>query len=222
MGIHLLKELDVLRKHVLSLGGMVEDNLFRALQVLESSENDHLIDQIIAFDKEIDRKEVEVEEECLKILALHQPVASDLRYIIAVLKVNNDLERIGDLAANIVGKIRLMDYFEVNRFIETLRTMGEHAGHMLKESLDALVNMDVKQAEKIRSLDDHLDRMLKEIIEESIGEMGLHPKSVWNQVAILGVARNLERIGDLSTNISEDVIYCVRGQIVRHPFSSSS
>ena len=194
MTIHLQKAIESLKTQILNLGKMVEQNVHKALQSVETS-NVALAQEVIDGDTEVDLVEVEVEEECLKILALHQPVATDLRFIVAVLKINNDLERIGDLAVNIAeSKIR----------------------DMLRKSLEALVNLDEDLAKWVWSADSQVDDINRSVHQQVIKALREHPEDVERLILLLSVSRNLERIGDHSTNIAEDILYMIRGEIVRH------
>jgi phosphate transport system protein len=175
-----------------------------------------LAEKVIAGDDQIDRMEVELEEECLKILALHQPVAIDLRFIVAVLKINNDLERIGDLAANIAERtVALADSGRIDPPFD-FTGMAASTRQMLKGSLDCLVKMDTVLAQHVLDLDDEVDAMHShnfQLIKEQIRS---HPDHLESLTHYLTVSRHLERIADLATNIAEDVYYMIEGEIVRH------
>jgi phosphate transport system protein len=157
-----------------------------------------------------------VEEECLKLLALHQPVAIDLRFIVAVLKINNDLERIADLAANIADRVVILPEGESFNFNMDLMTMCEKVVLMLRQCLDSLFKMDVSIAHKVCKSDDDIDNINREIVRYVKEEIIRTPKQVNGYLLLLSVARNLERIADHATNIAEDVIYMINGDIVRH------
>ncbi len=216
MSVHLQRELDKLRKQILALGALVEDNLQRALQALATGDND-LARRVYDRDEEIDQQEVAIEEECLKILALHQPVAVDLRFVVALLKINNDLERAGDQAVNIANKVEVAAraaQVSVLRVFEG--EMVEKVFWMLRESLNALVNMDVGLARRVRAADDEVDRLKSEARETFLQAIQKSPDQARLLLAMFGAARNLERAADLASNIAEDVIYMVEGTIVRH------
>ncbi len=167
-------------------------------------------------DRDIDQREVEVEEECLKILALHQPVAIDLRFIVAAMKINNDLERIGDLAVNIARKAVSFTEETQMEIRFDIAGMWEKTQAMLRDSLDALVNMDGALAASVCRRDDEVDRIKHDIrlgVEESLRRQ---PEQVRPLMRLLAVSRNLERIADCATNIAEDVIYMSEGRIIRH------
>ena len=173
---------------------------------------------IIEADRTIDEKELELEEECLKILALHQPVAVDLRYVIACLKMNNDLERIGDLSANIAKNVFAMDApIEMREFErEHLGKMMRVAVTMLRESLNALFASNVDFARKVLAMDDEVDELNKKMHKEIINCVEDEPKSAEYLIRLLVTSRNIARIADYTTNIAEDIIYMVEGAIVRH------
>ncbi len=211
--MRLTTEVDRLRKRLLELSAMVEDSVRRALVSVESRD-EALANEVIEGDGRVDEAEVELEEECLKVLALHQPVAIDLRYIIAVLKINNDIERIGDLAANIAK--RSLDLREAAEVPALLPEMADKARAMLRTSLDALVNSDGEQARQVLAMDDEVDRMHRAMFDRLDRIVTDEPAKSHDFLPFLSVSRSLERIADLATNIAEDVIYLVDGDIVRH------
>ena len=212
---HLQREIENLKKMLLSLGARVETSVRDAINSLVDRDGD-LAQRVIEEDLTIDHMEVEVEEECLKILALHQPVAIDLRFIVTVLKINNDLERIGDLAVNIAERaVYLAGQPKVSISID-LVDMAHNAQSMLKESLDALINHDPELAHKVCGSDDIVDGMNRQMylkVQEAILE---RPDQISALIHLLSASRHLERIADHTTNIAEDVIYMIEGQIVRH------
>jgi phosphate transport system protein len=212
---HLQRELDTLQKKLLSLSSLVEEQVITAVNSVEKRDIP-AAQRVITFDKNIDMLEIEVEEDCLKLLALHQPVAIDLRFIIAVLKINNDLERIADLAANIADRVVILSEGESFTFNTKLMTMCEKVVLMLRECLDSLFKMDVSIAYKVCKSDDDIDDLNREIVRYVKDEITRIPKNVNGYLLLLSVARNLERIADHATNIAEDVIYMISGDIVRH------
>jgi phosphate transport system protein len=171
---------------------------------------------VLERDAEVDQREVEVEEECLKALALHQPVACDLRFLVSVLKMNKDLERIGDMAVNIARKAITVAGYSHLEIPFDLAAMWHKARAMLRDSIDALVNRDAPLAQRICARDCEVNRMKKEIRRQAEELLRTQPNRVSVWLALLGVARNLERIADHAVNIAEDVIYLVEGRIVRH------
>ena len=215
MPAHLQKEIEHLKKRILNLGDKVEAAVRDAAIAIEQR-NGGLASQIIKNDVEIDQQEVEVEEECLKTLALHQPVANDLRFIIAVLKINNDLERIGDLAVNIAQRaIFLAEQPKLDISFD-FSGMAAVAKSMLKKSIDALVNLDIELAQQVRISDDTIDNMNRQMYLKVQKAILDNPGQIASLIQLLSVSRHLERIADHATNIAEDVIYMVEGRIIRH------
>jgi phosphate transport system protein len=212
---HLRSDLEQLEKALLAEGGLVEEAVRKAIQALIERRRD-LAEQVVAGDTEIDQREVEIEEDCLKILALHQPVASDLRFITACLKINNDLERVGDLAVNIAERAQSLAGAVPVPAPRDLRAMMEASTRMLRESLDAFVREDAEAARVVCVEDDEVDRYNRQIIQEVLAGMKSDPTSIERQMQFVTISRNLERIADHATNIAEDVVYLVRGEIVRH------
>jgi len=211
------RESELLKESVLRLAGEVEWRLAEVLKATEQRDTEKLL-MWMERDDEIDQREVVIEEECLKILALHQPLARDLRFVVAVLKLNNDLERIGDIVVNIADRGMRLAAFPVTGLQDKVMQMGRLARELLKGSLDALIALDVKKAEAVIARDDEVDRLNVEVIQEVIaqatpGNTGAMTESL---ILIHSIARDLERIGDHATNIAEDVAYLVDGTIIRH------
>ena len=215
MTLHLEREVASLKKQIVTLGTIVEEAVFDAVQAVQER-NTFLAKKVIDGDTIINQKEIEIEEECLKILALHQPVAIDLRFIVAVLKINNDLERIGDLAANIAARAMKLAKLPDKGNVFDLNLMTETTKSMLKQSLDALLEMDIDIARQVLPLDDELDEMNRHNYHSGQEIIKANPEITSQVLATLSVSRNLERIGDQTTNIAEDVIYMISGDIVRH------
>lgn len=216
MSKHLQRDLEHLKRHILEMGSLTERALATAVSALLERRMEPA-EEVIRRDKEIDAREVDVEEECLKVLALHQPVAQDLRFLVAVLKVNNDLERIGDHAQNIAKRAVKMAREEWKEAPPSgLRKMADRVLAMLKRSLDALVRMDPQAARAVCREDDDVDELLKELFRVQMERMAKHPEWIPHLMGDLSVARNLERIADLATNISEDVVFTVEGDVIRH------
>jgi phosphate transport system protein len=215
MSAHLQREIEHLQKQVLSLCSRVEGQVEKALRAV-MDRDDALAQEVEQDDAEIDQREIEVEEECLKALALHQPVAGDLRLIVAALKINNDLERIGDMAVNIARKARGLRDDPPPTMSCDLGTMWTKTQAMLRDSIDALVNLDVAKAKSVCSRDDEVDAMKSAIRKEVEEVIRRQPERVATLLRLLAVSRNLERIADSATNIAEDVIYLAEGRIIRH------
>ncbi len=215
MPVHLMRDLEGLKRSVYELAGMVEDAIEKAITAVIERRID-LAREVTSGDDRIDRKEVEVEEECLKILALHQPVAADLRFLVMVLKVNNDLERMGDIAGNIAERAAFLSERDPLPVDLDLRSMSERVRTMVRESLDALLRLDVPLARRVRTEDDAVDAMHRRGYEVLEDLMVHDSDTVTRAVQTLGVSRHLERIADYATNIAEDVIFMVEGAVVRH------
>jgi len=215
MTTHFVRELEKLKKKILSLGALVEERVYLAIKAIESKDPD-LATRIIRSDYEIDETEVEIEEECLKVLALHQPVAIDLRFIIAVIKINNDLERIGDEAVNIAERIQSMAKRSNYSFNFDYTEMAEIAAAMLKQSLDALVNLDIDTAFRVITMDDDVDNIQGNAYSQIKQAMREHPEEMTYLINLYLISRHLERVADHATNIAEEVIYLIEGEIVRH------
>ena len=215
MSIHLEKSIRQLKKKILTLGTRVEESLRLAVESLENRDI-NMATEVIDGDNAIDEMEVDVEEDCLKILALHQPVASDLRFIVACLKINNDLERVGDLAVNIAERSAFLAGQDPINIDFDFMSMSHKTQAMLKSSLDALVNRDAEMAWSVIAADDEVDAMNRQMYVQSQDGIRAKIEALESIIHTLSVSRHLERIADLATNIAEDVIYMVEGEIVRH------
>ena len=212
---HLLRDLDYLKKEILAVGALVEEAIHKATTAL-IERRPELAAEVVEGDNTIDEREVHVEEECLKALALHQPVATDLRFIITVLKVNNDLERMGDLAANIAARAKALAASDPLPVSAEFGDMVEHVRSMVRQSLDALVNLDVALARAVYVADDVVDKIHRRMFKTVQEQMKTAPDIVERGTHLLSVSRHLERIADLATNIAEDVEFMVEGEIIRH------
>jgi phosphate transport system protein len=213
--VHIAKEIENLKKRILTLSAMVEESFQRSIHALERMEG-ALARQVIEGDVQVDEFEVDLEEECLKILALHQPVANDLRYIISILKINNDLERIADLAVNISE--RVLDLLGMERITAPFdfAGMSKKVDEMVKKSLDSLVHLDAGLAREVIALDDEVDQMHHETYGLVIAQIHRHPQNIEALICYLVISRYLERVADQTTNIAEDTLYMIEGKIVRH------
>ena len=212
---HFSRELENIKKLILSLGAIVEERVRMATKAIEDNDAE-LAQRIIKSDYEIDEMEVDIEEECLKVLALHQPVAIDLRFIIAVIKINNELERIGDQAVNIAERVGVTAKSEQLEMFFDYSAMGEKVQRMLKMSLDALVKMDYDEAFNVVVMDDEVDALKEQAYDRVKKAMGDHPDKIGYLINVLLISRHLERLADHTTNIAEEVIYLIEGEIVRH------
>ena len=215
MTIHFQSELEKIKKRILSLGSLVEERVRMAIHAIDTH-NTETAAQIVSTDYEIDETEVEIEEECLKVLALYQPVAIDLRFLITVIKINNDLERIADEAVNIAQRVSTISKIEKNQFPYEYSRMAEKAEFMLKKSLDAFVNLDLDLAFKVLMMDDEVDAMHRNSYDLIKTSIKLAPDKVGVFINYYLISRHIERLADHATNIAEEVIYLIEGQIVRH------
>jgi phosphate transport system protein len=211
---HLERDLLALEQELLGMSAMVEAMIAKSWRSLAERDN-KLADEVIEGDDAVNAQEVHIEEECLKIVALHQPVAIDLRRTATILKVNNDLERIADLAVNIAERSRKLSAsgFEVP---SVLKEMSATSRKMLRDALNALVDLDPAAALRVCETDDEVDRSHAEVATELYQAMLDDPHQIAPAIHCLSVARHLERIADHATNIAEDVVYLVRGDIARH------
>jgi phosphate transport system protein len=215
MAKHLQRDLDSLQRDMLALAGLVEAAVHKAILSLQERDVDHAR-EVIDGDGQIDNEENHIDEECLKILALHQPVAVDLRLIAAAMLINVDLERIGDLAEEIAERAIHLAQPPLLPIPRKLQHMTDLTTMMLRQSLDAYVNLNKTQAQAVMRMDDEVDRYNQEIIEEIVEEMKSSPTLIEAGLSMFSAVRHLERIADHATNIAEDVIYLIDGEIVRH------
>ena len=222
MSLHLERDLDELKRDVLHLGSLVETALGNASFVLRDRRV-KLAQAVYAGESVINEKEVQIEESCLKILALHQPVAIDLRFIVVVLKVNNDLERIGDLAENLTARaVYLAEREPMPEPMAIINGMFVTIRSMLKDSLDSLVKLDVDLARKVIEQDDGVDQINRQMYDDFRQLMARDASMIEQATSWLSCSRYLERIADLATNISEDVVFMVEGEVVRHQTQETS
>lgn len=214
MTTHLTRAMHQIKKEILSLGAMVEDRFKKAIEAIQK-EDLELAQYIIDTDFKVDEREIEVEEECLKTLALYQPVATDLRLIVAVIKINNDLERIADYAVNIAQRYKTSAQ-NPNKFKYDYTAMADQAARMLKMSLDALVSMDVDMAYTVREMDTEVNNMRNDAYRIMKDDIRANPEMVQEIINMYLISRHIERVGDHTTNIAEEVIYLIEGEIIRH------
>jgi phosphate transport system protein len=212
---HFQEELEALKERLLAMGGLAEEHVRMAVRALTVRELDDL-EAVVSGDEPINDLHMEIDDRCLKLLALHQPMAADLRIIVAAVKINTDLERVGDLAVNIAeaGK-RYLQHPPVKPLIDIPR-MGELAQVMLRDALDAFVRRDVALAEAVLATDDTLDALKTQIFRELLTYMLQDPSTIEPSLDLILISRHLERIGDHATNIAEDVIFVVSARDVRH------
>ena len=215
MGKQLQKHIDSLKQKILFVGTLVEEAVAKAIAALVKRDR-NLANAVIDEDDEIDRMEVDVEEDVVKILAIYQPVAADLRFVVAVLKINNDLERMGDLARNIAKRVVFLTSAPRIDLADEFGEMATRVQSMVKQSLDALVSADPALAQHVCDLDDEVDELRTTVESQIEQQIEQHPERTEALLRLMSVARHLERLADMSTYIAEEVIYMVRGEIVRH------
>lgn len=212
--MHFHREIDGLKQMILKMGSLVEDRVRRACNLIESRDEQEA-KQLMTADWEIDDQEIVIEEECLKILALHQPVARDLRLIVAIIKINNELERIADYAVNIAKRVLSIEKHLQETEVFDYQPMAEKVLAMVKLSLDALVTEDAGLARQIFIMDEEVDRMRNLSYKAVMDTLSTQRAGAPGLVNLYLVARHLERIGDRTNNIAEEIIYLVEGEIVR-------
>lgn len=215
MSLHLIRAMEQLEKEILNIGAIVEEAINKAILALVSRRPE-LAQEVIKGDDLIDQKEVDFEDQCLQVLALHQPVAADLRFIISLMKVNNDLERMGDLAVNIAERAIFLARHEPLNADLDFSTMVSTVKSMVHGSLDALVNLDVAKARQVIAGDDTVDACNREMKDILLDVMRRSPVEMERALMTLYASRHLERIGDLAVNICEDIVFTVEGEIIRH------
>jgi phosphate transport system protein len=215
MGKILEKELSGLKEKLLGMGALVESQVERSIKSLVDRDND-LARDVIAEDHEVNRLEVEIDEECIRLLALRQPEAGDLRFITTAMKIVTDIERIGDLAVDVSERaVELNEEPMLKPYIDIPR-MARAAREMLKNSLDAFVNRDAELARKVLGADDFVDDLNKQIFRELLSFMLEDPHTISRAIRISYISKYLERVADHATNIAEMVVYLVEGKIIRH------
>jgi len=212
---HFQEELEALQSRLLAMGGLAEERVSAAVHSLVSRDVD-AIEHVLYGDEPINALHVEIDNRCFKLLALHQPMATDLRAIVSAVKINTDLERVGDLAVNIAEAAkRYAAHPPVKKLID-IPQMGDIAQEMLHDALDAFVRRDTKLAQQVLNEDDRLDGLKTQIFRELLDYMLKDPGTVEPALDLILVSRHLERIGDHATNIAEDVIFMVSALDVRH------
>jgi phosphate transport system protein len=221
MSIHLERDLKDLKDLVLKMGLLVQAANEKAVEAL-TKRNATLSEEVRKGDQVIDELENDIEESCLKMLALHQPVADDLRFIVTVMKVNNDMERIGDFALNIAARAAYLSTHEPLKIPEIFFDMVKKSRAMFHDSLNALITLDDAKAMKVCAADEEIDRLNRDMFTAMQKMMYDDRETIKRAVHMLSISRYLERIADLSTNIAEDVVFMVTGQIIRHRYDVST
>jgi len=212
---HFIEELDELQKKLLEMGGLVESGVHNSVLSL-TEHNETLAQEVLRNEARINQMEIEVDDFAVGLMALYQPMARDLRFLTAAIKINADLERMGDLAVNIVERALSLIYQPPVKPLIDIPQMAKLVESMVRRSLDAFVKRDPELARAVLLSDDAVDELRDAIYHELIGFMERDSRTVSRAVDLMFVARNLERIADHSTNISEDVLYLVQGVDVRH------
>ena len=215
MTVQFMHEIDHLKAMLLEQCAVVEQTVRDAVHAFETRDP-VLARRLLAVEDEIDRQEVAIEEECLKILALHQPVAVDLRYVVAILKMNNDLERMADLADHIADNAVHMAAEPGAPVPSELAAMADKAVAMVKVCLDAVVELEAESARMVIAADDEVNTLNRAVLRLALASIEKNPQTAGHAIRLIGVARHLERIADHATNIAEDVLYTLGGEIVRH------
>jgi phosphate transport system protein len=212
---HFQEELEALQSRLLEMGGLAEERVRACIEALESRDLG-LVAQVMGGDEPINQLHIEVDNRCFRLLALYQPMATDLRSIVSAVKINTDLERVGDLAVNIAEAAqRYTTHPPVKKLID-IPTMGTIAQSMLRDALDAYVRRDTELAHAVLNADDELDALKTQVFRDLLTYMIKDPATVEPALDLILISRHLERIGDHATNIAEDVIFMVSAQDVRH------
>ena len=215
MSLHFHREVDRLIEDLISFGEGIEDQLNESIAALVERDVKGAR-RVIRNDGDMDQIEVEMEEECLKLLALHQPLASDLRQIISVLKINNDLERVGDHACNIAERVLDLSELPPIEIPNKILTMSKQARLMLRMSLLSFVESDKMLAQGVFEMDDEVDELNMTVFRQQVREIEETPAEAEQRILLLSICKQLERVGDLASNIAEDVVYLMSGEIIRH------
>jgi len=217
---HFDQDLKALKEQLLLMGGRTEGIVRKSIESLRRGDAS-LARQVFEDDRSIDRLEIDVEEGCLRLLALQQPLAGDLRFITAALKISNDLERVGDHAVNIAGStMRLAGQALLKPLVDIPR-MADKAVAMLHESLDAFVQRDAESARRLVRRDDEVDDLNRQVFRELLSYMIEDPSTITRAMELVLVARNLERVADLATNVAEEVVFIAEARIIKHHVDES-
>jgi len=212
---HYFDELEALKQRLLAMGALVEDRVRRAIHALVERKQE-LAEEVVARDREVNDLQIEIDDRCVKLLALQQPMATDLRLITAAMKINADLERMGDQAVNIAeNTMKLLPHPPLKPLIDIPR-MAEVAESMTRDALDAFVRKDAELARQVLVRDDEVDSLKDQVFRELLTYMMADPGTIQRALSLILISRNLERIADHATNIAEDVIFLVEARDVRH------
>jgi len=212
---HFEEELDNLRNRLLEMSGLVEDSVYRSIKSL-LEKDEEAAQQVLQNEAKINRLEIQIDELATSLLARVQPMATDLRFITAAMKINNDLERMGDISVNIVRRTLVLMHEPMPKELVDIPHMATLAQSMIRQSLDAFVRKDAELARSILTSDDAIDQLRDSVYEELVSLMERDPTTVRQSINLMFVARALERLADHATNIAEDVLFLVEGVEVRH------
>ena len=212
------REIDKIKRMILELGIMAEERLRRACMIIHQDDTDAEAQEIMASDWQVDDMEVRIEEECLKLMALHQPVARDLRLLVVIIKINSELERIADIAVNIAKRVVTINKKKNEHYthIVDYGPMAAKALDMLKSSLNALVTEDAELARQIFFMDEDVNALRDKAYQSVVEEIRIQPDNAASLINLYLISRHLERVGDRAKNIAEEVIYLVDGEIIRN------
>ena len=215
MDRHFDDELQKVKKNLLDMGSLVEDSITKALGALKKKDI-KMASEIKEIDHQIDRYEITIEDQCIELIARHQPVGTDLRFLIGAIKMNNDLERMGDHAVNIAGSVAFLIEQPRIKPVSNIWSMANVVKEMLKDSVRSFMDNDADKAQKVCERDNIVDEMRDETIRILLTHMLEQPDKIGSAIPLLLVAKNLERIADLTTNICEDVIYIAQARVIKH------
>ena len=221
MSKHLQVELERIKSDLLTISSLVERNLTISVQAIREVDPS-VAQKIYGYDDDVDRMEVDLEEECLKVLELHQPLAGDLRFVVAALKINSDLERMGDLAVNLAQRASYLSKLPKVAIPFDFDTMAAQVRSMVKMAIKALIELDSMLAHQVIKDDDLVDRIHREMYARVFANVKADPENAEQHIHYLTVSRFLERIADIATNVAEDIVYMVDGTIIRHDRNSLS
>jgi phosphate transport system protein len=212
---HFEQEIADLKDRLLAMGGRAESIVRKSIEALKDR-NTVLANEVFADDRQIDALELEIDERCVNLLALRQPLATDLRFITAALKITNDLERVGDHAVNIAGSaVRLAEQPQLKPLVDIPR-MADMASDMLRDALDAFVRRDAETARRLVRRDDAVDDLNTQVFRELLSYMVEDPRTISRSMELILVARNLERVADLATNVAEEVVFIAEARVIKH------
>jgi phosphate transport system protein len=212
---HFVHEIDALKAQLLLMGGRAETIVQKSIESLRRRDP-ALAREVLADDRELDQQEIDIEARCVSLLALQQPLASDLRFVTAALKISNDLERVGDHAVNIAqSALRLSAEPQLKPLVDIPR-MTDLAAGMLREALDAFVERDAETARRLVRRDDEVDELNRQMFRELVSFMIEDPHTITRAMELILVARNLERVADLATNVAEEVVFIAEARIIKH------